>query len=209
VGLASAGCSEARPIEDSAPHARDVADDPAPAAADGSGSAAVPGEDVLRDAGRAINDAGIVADAGGSSGSAVAACLADLFAACPLTGACHESRDDDAGVVSAKCFASGGTSTTTSQNDHCTGGRFVTFATEVRSADGALCFTAASEVDCTQALEAGKTTWKDRHGNIVAVLSFDFQRQTLSCSQSGQTQTCRKPCSLAGQSTSCEQETCP
>jgi hypothetical protein len=61
VGLASMGCSEARPLDGSASGhespPRAVAGDSAPAA-------------------------------DGGSDSAVAPCLADLFSACPETGAC-------------------------------------------------------------------------------------------------------------------------
>jgi hypothetical protein len=210
VGLATLGCGEARRPEAGA-HPREVAGDSAPAANGGSGSAAVPDASALRDAGRATidDDAGIVADAGGHFESAVAACLAELWSACPQTGACHSSNSDDAGV-SIECYASGVTSATAVQNEQCKSGRFATYTSEVRSADGTLCYTAVGKLDCTMAEESGATTWTDRNGNTVAVVSFTFSTRTLSCSKSGEKQTCKQPCSVPAQpSTSCERGTCP
>jgi hypothetical protein len=214
ISLASVSCSEAR-RRDVSPDAPDSRAHPpadasaAPAADGGDGSAAASNAGQQRDAGPAMNDPGIGADAGGQSGAAVAACLADLFASCPRTGACHSARDDDAGVRT-ECFASGVTSTTEVQNELCQRGRYVTNTSEVRTAAGALCYTTVSEVDCTQAQEAGETTWKDRQGNIVATLRFTYGSQTLSCSESGETRTCKQPCSLTGQpSSGCELGSCP
>jgi hypothetical protein len=214
ISFASVSCSEAqrRDVSPGAPDSRahpTVDASAAPAADGGEDSGALPNAREQRDAGRVLSDPDIGADAGGRSGAPVAACLADLFASCPLTGACHSARDDDAGVRT-ECFASGLTSTTEVQNDGCRSGRYVTYTSEVRSADGALCYTTVSEVDCTQAEEAGETTWKDRHGDSVATLRFTYGSQTLSCSASGETQTCKQPCSLTGQpSSGCEPGSCP
>jgi hypothetical protein len=122
-------------------------------------------------------------DGGGSGGSgagggggAPPGCLADLFAACPIDGACVTQAGG--GFAGQYCFASGVVAESTNSGSYQTDdGR-----TEVRvmKPDGSLCFTLVTTFGLQAAGESHDYTWTDAAGDVVATGFWAFDNPTGS-----------------------------
>jgi hypothetical protein len=145
---------------------------------------------------------------GGSSdptGRTLPGCLRDLFADCPIDGACAWGPED-AGPTRNICFASGARATY-SQGQLCVDP--VGFEYDVAKPDGSPCFK----------LVAGKMTyceglsyiWTDPAGNVVATASA-FTGLDVRCATTGEEVSCSSNCPegmlIYGPQT-CESSTCP
>jgi hypothetical protein len=159
--------------------------------------------------GGSSNSDGGGSDGGGSGGSgagdggmAPPGCLADLFAACPIDGACVSQVGG--GFAGQYCFASGAVAQSTNSGSYQTDdGR-----TEVRvtKPDGSLCFTLAMTFGLQAAGETHFYTWTDAAGDTVATGSYLFDEPTgpiayVNCMGTGEALTC------GGDSASCKQGT--
>src|SRR5262245_18631145 len=129
---------------------------------------------------------------GGSGGNAIPtppSCLAQLFAVCPIDGACV-SHAGDAGVPDRYCFASG-TRAEYTQKSSCQGQP--TDVMTVTKPDGTLSFTVTTNwLGC----EVGNYTWRNAAEIVVATGSTQgfgtggIGGPGVQCAQTGETATC-------------------
>jgi hypothetical protein len=100
---------------------------------------------------------------GGFGGKPPPSCLTDLLATCPLAGSCQVRYT---GTSQKSCFAGGETVSVVSDYS-CQGTSTQSGTTEVRRADGTLCYSIEWSClcgrDCTRA-----TIWKNGAGEVVA-----------------------------------------
>lgn len=106
-----------------------------------------------------------------------------------MTGECQTERnDDDAGT--SICYASGVTENAQPARGKCGVDRFLTYETAAYASDGSLCLRAETAVDCTMALEGGRTVWTNAKGETIAVLEFRYDSGMITCAATGEENTC-------------------
>jgi hypothetical protein len=155
-------------------------------------------------------------DAAGAAGSvSIAAwpsCVADMFAACPLSDSeCTHARDDGAGVDNY-CFTSGSRVSIRKSVD--CGSCGCPMVTEVRKADGSLCYTKTTGGDTAKACQYRKDTWQSPSGEIIAFFTrySDMLGSGFTCTGTGVPPECNSYCYLpleAFTPASCSEGACP
>lgn len=123
-------------------------------------------------------------------------CLTDLFAACPIDGACV-SHAGDAGVGDRYCFASGARAERTNVSVCGAVSQPNDDVVTVTKADGTACFTVTTSwFGC----EVGTYTWTNAAGTVVAIGSTQgggtggIGGPSLECAGTGETISCQKGC---------------
>jgi hypothetical protein len=159
------------------------------------------------------NDAGAESLADSDVAPELPDCLRALFAACPLDGACKHDTSED--PVVKECFASG-VSVRIEQLTTCAPSKSDkrTSTTEVRMADGTLCYTRTSSCLCGYACETGNNVWTDANGVVVGTSGYTWTSLSYTCGDKvvascvGSTH-CRDTIRMASAPSTCAQGSCP
>jgi hypothetical protein len=135
-------------------------------------------------------------------------CLADLFAACRLEGACTVELSEE-GRAERACYASGVTVEYEFPDEGpCMPGDETTL--RVRTADGELCYTRVSTLG--PGCESPTISWTDAEGRPVAGGSVQYPGTTLTVACEGTpaaVSTCPTPCDAWLAGASCQVGDCP
>jgi hypothetical protein len=148
------------------------------------------------DGGAGTTGSGGWAGTGGSAGTGESpvrpppTCLRDLIATCALGAPCQYSNGDAGRRV---CYAGGETLSVVSVTaaDCNLGGQGENRnITEIRKADGTLCYSAEASCFCGQACEIQTFIWRNGAGQVVARGGSDSRgNTTITCEGTGETCT--------------------
>jgi hypothetical protein len=117
------------------------------------------------------------------------ACLRDLIAPCPTTGACR-FQGDDAGTSRMSCYSSG-VRTEDRQSLHLSAevGCQTLYTQKVFKADGTLCYTSAYFMDAGLC-ESTHYTWTDAADQVVATGLYGSTGLSITCETSDESLSC-------------------
>jgi hypothetical protein len=121
---------------------------------------------------------------GGQMGRTPPSCLSDLFADCPIDGACRWDTKDG-GPAQPICFASG-TRAVYTPGQICTNS--IRSQADVAKPDGSPCFKLV--IQDGSLCESQMYTWTDAAGNVVATAYDSLSGFTVRCATTDETVSC-------------------